>query len=165
MVILYNVISSDGFIARKDGSEDFIPDNLWPNFLSLCKEYSVLIMGRKTYDAIQSYDKKLVDSFEALPIRKIVISSNRSFNPKIEYIVAYSPEDAIASASNALVSSGPTLNNYLLKHNLVKKVILYEVAVSIGDGIKPFDNDHVILTPIDNSSRIEGVTVREYRVE
>ena len=32
MLTLYNVISSDGFIARNDDSEDFILDNLWKNF-------------------------------------------------------------------------------------------------------------------------------------
>lgn len=100
MVTLYNVISADGFIARKDGSEDFIPDNLWQNFLSLCKEYGTLIIGRKTYDTIQAYDQELLGPFEALLIRKIIS---------------------------------------LIKHHLIKEIILHEVPVSIGDGIEPFD--------------------------
>jgi len=164
MLTLYNVISSDGFIARNDGSEDFILDNLWPNFLNLCREYGALIMGRKTYDAIQQYGEEFIQPFEELPIRKIVISGNQSFRPKQGYIVAHSPNDVIAIAPDALVSSGPTLNNFLLKNGLVKKIILHEVPTAIGEGIKPFDRDGISLTPIKGVSELAGVKVYEYSV-
>jgi len=156
MVTLYNVISDDGFIARKDGSEDFIPDNLWSNFLSLCKEYGTLIMGRKTYDTIQTYDKELRDSFEALSIHKIVVSSNKKLDLKDGYTVVNTPEDAVALAPDALVSSGPTLNNYLIRNYLVKEIVLHEVSVSIGDGIEPFDR---------TSLQLEGIKVRKYKLD
>lgn len=165
MLTLYNVISSDGFIARKDGSEDFIPDGLWPNFLNLCKEYGTLIMGRKTYDTIQSYDEELRDSFESLPVNKIVISNNKEFHPRSGYIVVHSPEDAITIAPDALVSSGPTLNNHLLKKHMVKEIIFHEVPVSIGDGIKPFDEVGIVLKPIDDVSQLEGIKVRKYKLD
>ncbi|MGE5298325.1 MAG: dihydrofolate reductase family protein [Acidobacteriaceae bacterium] len=139
MVTLYNVISADGFIAYKDGSEDFIPDSLWPDFLSICEKYGTLIMGRKTYEIIQGYDKDLIDSFEALPIQKIVVSSNKNFALKKDYVLVSSPEEAIALSPIALVSSGPTLNNYLISNRLVKEIILKQVPVAIGDGIRPFD--------------------------
>ena len=51
MVTLYNVVSSDGYIAREDGSEDFIPDELWPLTLEVFKKFDVLVMGRKPYEA------------------------------------------------------------------------------------------------------------------
>ena len=82
MLTLYNAVSSEGFIARKDGNEDFIPDNLWQNFINLCEEYGALIMGRNTYDTIQNYGEEFIQSFEELPIKKIVVSSNQDFNPK-----------------------------------------------------------------------------------
>ena len=164
MFTLFNVISLDGFIVKNDGSEDFIPDNLWPNFLNLCQEYGTLVMGRKTYDTIQTYRKELVESFEKLPIRKIVITNNRSFKPKYEYIVAHSPEDALSLAPNALVSSGPTLNNFLLKNHLVKKIILHEVPTAIKEGIKPFYTDGIRFIPIDDVPKLEGVKVREYKI-
>ena len=44
MVTIYNVISSDGFIVRKDGSESFIPDELWPLTLEIFKKFDVLVM-------------------------------------------------------------------------------------------------------------------------
>lgn len=164
MVTLYNVISSDGFIARNDGSEDFIPDGLWPNFLNLCQKYGTLVMGRKTYDTIQSYPKELLEPLEKLSIRKIVITGNRSFESKYEYIIAHSPQDALKLAPDALVSSGPILNNFLLKNRLVEKIILHEVPTGIGEGIKPFDIDGINLIPVKDVPKLEGITVREYKV-
>lgn len=164
MVTLYNVVSSDGFIARTDGNEDFIPDELWRNFLDLCQKYGILIIGRKTYDTIQGYDKEPLRLLEELPIKKIVISGNHDFQPKPGYIVASSPEEAFALAPDALVSSGPILNNYLLSAGLVKKIILHEVPIAIGQGIKPFDKERIMLAPIDEVPNLDGVRVHEYSV-
>jgi dihydrofolate reductase len=148
MVTLYNVISSDGFIARSDGSEDFIPNDikLWQKFLGACLEHKTLIIGRRTYETIQEYDHSLIDSLEALPIQKIVVSGNKNFIPKAGYTSVSSPEEAVSLAPNALVSSGPTLNNYLLKHNLVEKIIQYKLSVSIGEGMKAFDENSLKIT-------------------
>lgn len=165
MFTLYNVVSSDGFIARTDGSEDFIPDELWGNFLDLCRKYGTLIMGRKTYDTIQSYGEEPLRLFEELPIRKIVVSGNRDFQPKPGYVVVHSPQDALTLAPDALVSSGPTLNNFLLRNGLVKKIILHEVPTSIGEGIEPFDRQEIMLIPTDETPQLDGVKVHEYRVE
>jgi dihydrofolate reductase len=143
MLTLYNVISSDGFIARKDGSEDFVPDSLWQKFLDLCLEYKILIIGRKTYEAVQRYDDIYTKPFENLPIQKIVISSDKNFILKSGYVLVNSPEEAAAKAPNALVSSGPGLNNYLLEKGFVQNIIQYKLADFIGDGIKPFNQKNL----------------------
>lgn len=139
MVTLYNVISADGFIAHSDGSEDFIPDELWSKTLGLFRKYDSLIMGRKTYDSMQKYDKKLLEQFENLKIKKIVVSKNSNFIPKQGYETFQSPEEAIKDGSNILVSSGPELNTYLLRKGLVKEIIFWKLLnVEIGTGVQPF---------------------------
>lgn len=164
MVTLYNVISADGFIARSDGSEAFIPNSIWPNFLDLCKEYGALIMGRKTYDTIQAYPNELLIPFEKLPIKKIVVTNNQGYKPKDGYIVTHSPEEALALNPNALISSGPILNNYLLENNLIGKIILHQVSTLIYTGIKPFKTDALTLIQIKDVPQLEGIKVREYKV-
>ncbi len=164
MVTLYNVISSDGFIARLDGREDFIPDALWENFLDICRKYGTLVIGRKTYETIQRYDKKLLTPFESLPIKKIIVTHNREFQPKPGYSIAHSPKDAIMSSENILVSSGPTLNDFLLQKGLVDKIIFHEVPVAIGNGIKAFNSGRTSLLPVKNLDIFPGVKVKEYRV-
>ena len=149
MFTLFNVVSSDGFIARIDGSEDFIPDDVWPIFLELCTAYGTIIMGRKTYEAIQSYGKELRQPFDNLPVTKIVISNNRNLPLKKGYTLALSPQEAFAQAPNSLVSSGPGLNNQLLEDKLVEKIIIYQVPVSIKEGLAPFAKDMISEIPIN----------------
>lgn len=140
MFTLYNAVSEDGFIARLDGSEDFIPDSLWADFIKLCEEYKALIIGSHTYDAIQEYDDESIAQFEAGAFRKIVISGDADHDVKPGYILLESPLDAMATAPDALVSSGPTLNDYLLQNHLVGKILQRIVPVSIGEGIPPFED-------------------------
>ena len=141
MVTLYNVISEDGYIARKDGSEDFIPDELWPFTLDIFKKFDVLVMGRKTYETIQNYDKKSLETFEKLSIKKVIVTHDKNFQPKLGYIAVNTPEATLRMSTNTLVSSGPTLNNYLLEKKLVNSIIFHQLSVSIGDGILPFDSE------------------------
>ena len=109
MITLYNAVSADGYITERDGSEEFIPDGVWEDFIEVCKKYDTIIMGRKTYDALQKYDKALLDKFENLPAKKIVVTKNAGLILKQGYIQAFTPENAIASGTNILVSSGPNL--------------------------------------------------------
>ncbi|MHB8660877.1 MAG: dihydrofolate reductase family protein [Minisyncoccota bacterium] len=139
MNTLYNVVSEDGYIAAKDGSEDFIPDELWPITLALMARYDALIMGRKTYDALQKYPATLLVPLESLLTKKIVITRNTHFYPKQGFIVARSPEDALKAGMNILVTSGPTTNTSFLEKKLVDKIIYHQVPVKIGRGIKPFN--------------------------
>jgi len=139
MITCYNVISSDGYIARKDGSEDFIPDQLWSETLDVFKRFDILVMGRKTYDVIQDYDKEPLDLLEKLDIKKVVATRDKNFQPKLGYMVVYTPEDVLRVGKNILVSSGPALNNYFLEKKLVDNIIFHQLPVSIGDGIRPFN--------------------------
>lgn len=165
MLTLYNVISEDGFIARPDGSEHFIPDALWPITLGIFWQYEVLVMGRKTYDAMQKYPRELLEPFEALPMKRVVVSHDGNFHPKSGYVAARSPEEALALGSNVLVSSGPTLNTFLLRNDLVDMVILHKVPIAIGEGIRPFPVEtNRILALVSEVPLEGGVKEMRYKV-
>lgn len=149
MVTLYNAVSEDGFIARKDGSEDFIPDEVWGDFLSLCKMYDSLVMGRKTYEIIQQYSEEMIKEFESLNIKKIVVTNDTKFQVKSGYITASSPKESISNGINILLSSGPTLNESVLSQNLIDVVIKNIIPESIGDGIKQFENEPNLVLEIE----------------
>jgi dihydrofolate reductase len=141
MVTLYNVISADGFIARKDDSEDFIPDEMWPVTLEMYRQYDTLVMGRKTYDVMQKYPKELIGPFNKLSLKKVVVTHDEDFHPdsQLGYVVIHTPEEALTMGTNVLVSSGPILNTYLLEKSLIDKIIFHKVPAKIGEGIKPFN--------------------------
>jgi len=157
MITLYNVISRDGFIAQEDGNENFIPENWWTHTLEMYKCYDSLVMGRTTYETMQTYPKSLLEPLEKLSIKKIVITHDEHFQPKDGYIVAHSPEEAFTD-SNILVSSGPTLNTFLLEHKLVDAVIFHQLPVEIGEGIRPFSiNTSAHLTFASKQLLADGV--------
>ena len=147
MVTLYNVISKDGFIARLDGSEGFIPDESWPKTLEFFNQFDLLVMGRNTYNVIQEYPEHLLRPFEELDVSKVVVTRDKTFLPRAWYEVANSPEEALGMGNDIVVSSGPTLNNYLLEHGLVDKIVLRSVQKEIVDGIKPYSAKLTNLMP------------------
>ena len=59
-VIVYIASSIDGFIARPDGSLDWLdaipnPDKIDHGYLDLLEKTSCIIMGRKTYSALLGF--------------------------------------------------------------------------------------------------------------
>ena len=164
MITCYNVISSDGYITRKDGSEDFIPDQLWPETLKIIEKFGVLVMGRKTYDAIQNYDEEPLELFEKLNIKKVVVTRDKNFQPKSEYTTVYAPEDVLRVGKDILVLSGPTLNNYFLEKKLVDNIIFHQLPVLIGDGIRPFNIEIEKRFTLISEAQLEQIKEFVYRV-
>lgn len=167
MVTLFNVISEDGFIARPDDSEDFIPNELWPTTLKLIARYDAFVMGRRTYDEMQTYAKKTLKLFERLPLKKVVVSRNENLrpDPELGYVVVRSPQEALKFGDNVLVSSGPTLNTFLLQNKLINRIIFHQVPVKIGSGIKPFNIETSgILTLISGIPLDNGVKELTFKV-
>lgn len=152
MIALYNVISEDEFIARKDGQEDFIPDELWPTTLAILNSYDFLLMGSKTYETIQDYERESLRLFEELEVEKIVIS--KDFFVKSGYKVIRSLQEI--PEGKTIVSSGPTLNNSLFQEKLIEKVILHIVPVEIGNGISLFSEEVKEKLQLQSEKTIDG---------
>jgi len=83
----------------------------------------------------------MVKDFDNISKKVIVITSNLKYKTKPTYKVAHSIKEAFSSDKNFLVSSGPKLNDALLKGNCVDYVILNIIPVKIAKGIKVFINE------------------------
>jgi dihydrofolate reductase len=154
MVTLYNVISLDGFIADENGNEDFIPDEVWNDFLELCNIHDTLIIGKDTYAAIQSFGKELVEPFENTDIRKVIVTRDESFIPKATYEKVHSIDDSLKMGSNFLLSSGPSLNTAFLKEKLIDRIILNRLPTPLSKGIPQFEtNTHPLLIPLPEPTK------------
>jgi dihydrofolate reductase len=155
MLTLYNVTSKDGFVAAKDGGEDFIPDDVWEDFLVLLRNHDTLIFGKTTYDALYGYTSDLIESFEHTPCKKIVMTRDTTFVPKSGYIVVHSLDEAREYLQgNTLLCSGPHLNTVFLREHLIDNVIINLLPESIGEGLRQFeDGVSVELKELSRSSR------------
>ncbi|HEY1407155.1 MAG TPA: hypothetical protein VF857_11145 [Spirochaetota bacterium] len=141
MITLYNVVSMDGYIAGEDGNEDFIPEKLWPVTLGVVANYDVLVVGKNTYDTLQSYPKELLEPLEKRGVKKVVVTSDQHFVPKDGYGVVHALRDIPALADNALVISGPTLNTALFDAGMIDMMIRHEIPIVLGRGIRQFSVD------------------------
>ena len=167
MLTLYNVVSSDGFIARMNGDEDFIPDEVWGDFLELLAEFDALLIGKNTYSMIQSFERELVEPFEKTSIKKYVVTKDINFVPNGNYIKVDTLQAAVSVAPNILLCSGPGLNTAFLKEGLIDQVILNKLSVSIGAGLRQFEAGIVPkLEPLQEPSRStpDGRTLELYKV-
>ncbi|MCD4694524.1 dihydrofolate reductase family protein [bacterium] len=133
--------SVNGFIARRDGDEDFLPSENWKQMIFYIKEHGNLIWGRKTYEAVVSWGDKYVESLKNFPI--IIVSKSKKAFSESNITVCSSPEEAVEIAKSknykkALLSGGSSLNTSFIKANLVDEIIISINPTILADGIKLF---------------------------
>lgn len=146
---VYIGCSIDGFIARKDGSVDFL-DNVdpppegedygWNDFFG---PLDALVMGRNTYDVVLDfkvwhYNKK-----------KVMVLTNREieipdFIKGDVFPFKGTPQEAIKhlanlGCKNLYIDGGKVIQDFL-NANLVDRMVITYVPILIGDGIRLFDN-------------------------
>jgi dihydrofolate reductase len=140
-VILYSTITTNGLIAKEDGSEDFLSDENWKIFVNLFKNGACLVWGRSTYESVLKWDKKYLNVLKK--VKKIIISKNTHY---YEFTVN-SPKEAIKYAMNnkfktLIIGGGSKTYSAFIKENLIDEMILNIEPVILGKGIKLFAEDN-----------------------
>ena len=134
----YNVaISLDGFIARPDGSFDWILDDPTIDFSALFSEFDTLLMGRKTYGVLQS---QAADGPFA-EMRKVVVSRThrseevRNLTYINESIAEYVQKLKTQPGKDIWLFGGGALFRHLLDAGLVDTVEVAIMPILLGEGI------------------------------
>jgi dihydrofolate reductase len=150
--------SLDGFIARPNGTLDFLPDDPEPHgFAEFLGSVDALVMGRKTYDTVLEFGTWF---YAEKPV--FVLSSRDLEEPPAGAVVermSGSPPD-IASAlegrgiGHIYVDGGLTIQQFL-RAGLIQRVIITRVPVLIGTGIPLFG-------PLDHDVSLTHVATRHY---
>jgi dihydrofolate reductase len=140
-VILDMVISPNGFIARENGDEDWLPSAGWDDFVAEAKEYNNIVMGRETYEQVtEKYEDENFDNVQV--DHKVIVTNNKDFQAPESYTIVHSPEEAIEYLEKVGVSAlfligGGVLNAAFAKRNLVNQIQLTITPYIIGKG-RPF---------------------------
>jgi dihydrofolate reductase len=135
--------SVDGFIARPNGSLDFLPPgggepHGYDEFMA---SVDVLVIGRKTFETVLTFaawpygDKRVV----VLSSRPVDLSAARG---GIVEQMGGPPADivsklAASGAHHLYVDGGVTIQRFL-RAGLIQRIIITRVPVLIGDGIPLF---------------------------
>lgn len=139
-IILAMAISANGIIATDSGSEEFLSDDNWLQFVKITNKIGCFIWGRKTYEAVIQWPKSY---FEELKDVKKIIVSKTNIQLKDGFILVHSPEEAIQKLEadgfkEIIITGGATLNSEFAKRKLIDGVILYVNPVILGSGIPLF---------------------------
>ena len=163
--------SVDGFIARKDGGLDFLPDDPEPHgYDEFIASVDTIVIGRNTFEIVLGfpgwpYGDKRVVVLSSRPVDLSVVQGG------VVEQMGGSPAEivgklAATGASHLYVDGGITIQRFL-GAGLVDRLIVTRVPVLIGDGIPLFGAlpHDVRLRHVATRTYRSGLVTSEYEVE
>ncbi len=175
LVKLYIATSLDGFIARKDGSLDWLenfpnPNQLDYGYIALLKDIDTIVMGRSTYEEILSFG---ID-WPYADYRSYVVSSKEDFKIETEntYLInnldeSFIKQIKIESRKNIWLVGGGNLISSFLNYRAIEELILTIIPIILGEGIPLFPNKplETLFTLKGNQTYKTGVVSLNYLLQ
>lgn len=166
--------SVDGFIARRDGSFDFLPaDGGEPHgYAEFLASVDAIVIGRNTFETVMAFDAW------PYPNKRVVVLSSRPLDLKpararggiVEQMGGEPSEIATrleaTGAHHLYVDGGDTMQRFL-RAGLIHRLVITRVPVLIGDGISLFGfvPRDVRLRHVGTREFASGLVQSEYLVE
>jgi dihydrofolate reductase len=151
--IVYIATSIDGYIAREDGSYDWLmdlpnPDKSDYGFSEFMKRIDGIILGRKTYETVLTFGEWLYtkpvfvlsDSFKELPGK--FSGKAEIVNGELKNIIESLAKKGI---HNLYIDGGKTIQSFL-NQDLIDEMIITRIPILLGAGISLFGKNHSELT-------------------
>ncbi len=166
-VILTMAISANGMIATKEGSEDFLSNENWKQFVNLAKKIGCFVWGRKTYEAVMKWEGDYLKELQG--VKKVIISGS-DLDLEKDFFLAKSPEDALKMVEDegfkeVIITGGAITNSYFAKKGLIDEVILDVNPVILGEGIPVFSpNDFELNLDLISAQKV-GQEIIELKYE
>jgi dihydrofolate reductase len=163
--------SVDGFIARHNGSFDFLPagggePHGYDEFMA---SVDALVIGRKTFETVLAfpdwpYGKKRVVVLSSRPLDFSVVRGavvEQMAGPPVEIVSNL----AARGIHNLYIDGGITIQRFL-RAGLIERLIITRVPVLIGDGIPLFGSlpHDIVLHHVATQHYPSGLVKTEYRV-
>lgn len=146
-VILYIAVSLDGFIAKADGSVDWLHDPTYDlegedfGYTNFYASIDTTLMGNETYKTVLGFDVPF-----PYPDKKNFVFTRTKPAEKAEFvefisgdIVEFTRELKAENGKNIWLIGGGKIDALFLKHNLIDEMILTIIPRTLGAGIPLFD--------------------------
>jgi dihydrofolate reductase len=164
--------SVDGFIARRDGGLDWLPEVAEEHgYEALIASVDTIVIGRKTFETVLGFGAW------AYGDKRVVVLSSRPLDPSAAVALGGTvaqmggePADIVSSlvargAQHAYVDGGITIQRFL-RAGLIDRLVVTRIPVLIGEGIPLFGSlpRDVPLRHIATRSFPSGLVQSEYDV-
>ncbi len=151
--------SIDGFIARKDGALDWLPDDGEPHgYAEFMATVDAIVLGRNTFDTVMTFDGW---PFGKTPIVVLTTRPSEVAAPDdaVCDAMAGTPEEIVGRLAerglkHLYIDGGVTIQRFL-EAGLIQRLIITRVPVLLGSGIPLFG-------PLSRDVRLEHVATRWY---
>lgn len=168
-VILYIATSLDGYIARKNGAVDWLPqEGADLGYNEFLQGIDTVLMGHTTYKQILSFDVK----YPYTGKRNYVFTHDKTLERDEHAEFVHSNVTAFVKAlkvtgfKNIWLVGGAQLFAHLFEHGVVDELILFVIPVVLGEGIPlfqgPFPEKRVELTRVH--AHHGGIVELRYRL-
>jgi len=153
-IIVYIATSLDGYIAREDGSIDWLSESAESRYDKFYKSIDTVIMGKTTYDQILTFggypykDKK---SF-------VFTTANQTKDENAEFVsdVDKFVKDGFPGVcKNIWFVGGAQIVASFLKQKVVDEIIVTMIPVILGKGIQLFKN-------MESETKLELIKTEKY---
>jgi len=162
--------SVDGFIARRDGSLDWLPPGGGEEhgYTAFIASIDAIVMGRGTFDTVLKFDRWPFQK----PVIVLTTHENDAIVPaeaRVEFM-SLSPADVVGRLAERgmkrlYIDGGVTIQSFL-NAGLIDRMTITRVPVIIGDGIRLFGPTHhdVRLAHLVTRTYPSGLVTTEYSV-
>lgn len=162
--------SLDGFIARADGSLDFLPPGGGEphGYEEFMATVDALVIGRNTYETVLAFDTWPYGE------KPVIVLGTRPLKPappaaRVEHM-AGAPAEIVSQLEargvrHIYVDGGITIQRFL-QAGLIQRLVITRVPVLIGSGISLFGalQGDIVLTHITTRHYATGLVQSEYAI-
>ncbi len=155
-VKLFIASSLDGYIAKEDGTVDWLPENTDSGYDQFYSSIDTVLMGKKTYEQILTFGKfpykdKISYVFTRNPEQKKK-DENVEFTSEVE---EFTKKLISSSGKDIWLVGGSDITSTFFNLKFVDELILSVIPVVLGKGIPLFQN-------IKEEIKLELIKTTEY---
>jgi len=152
--LVYIATSLDGFVAKENGSIDWLPESSESSYDAFYKSIDTVILGKTTYEQVLTFGEYPYKDKKSFVFTRT--SKNNDDNVEFVSDLAKFVKDGFPGAgTNIWLVGGPKIIASFLKMGVVDEIITTVIPVLLGRGIPLFQN-------IENEIKLELVKTEKY---
>ncbi len=153
-ILVYIASSLDGFIARENGSIDWLPKSSKSSYDTFYKSIDTVIMGKTTYDQVLTFGEYPYKNKKSF----VFTRTSKENNDNVEFvsdIEKFIKDGSPGAGKDIWLVGGAKIIASFLKIGVVDEIIITVIPVLLGKGISLFQN-------IKNETKLELIKTEKH---